>query len=145
MASREHFLARLLELPRIEDKEVRRGIFRQTIAALGLGDASGGPMALAGVDPKALARSVQMVWADGSLDNLDFITPAAAAVALYQIAGALPLGAERRAIGRKVLTYLYKGNAEAFASLASRMAMGSTRPLVGAGIHARLALSLCLR
>jgi len=145
MASREHFLARLLELPRIEDKEVRRGIFRQTIAALGLGDAAGGPMALAGVDPKALARSIQMVWADGSLDNLDFITPAAAAVALYQIAGALPLGAERRAIGRKVLTYLYKGNAEAFASLASRMAMGSTRPLIGAGIRARLALSLCLR
>jgi hypothetical protein len=144
MVAREHFLARLLELPRIQDPEVRRGIFRQTITALGLQDAAGGPLALAGVDPKALARSVQMAWSDGLLDDLDFIAPAAAAVALYQIAGALPLGAERRAIGRKVLTYLYKGNAETFAALAQRMALGSTRPLSGAGIHARVSLAVRL-
>lgn len=102
-------------------------------------------MTLAGVDPKALGRSIQMVWADGFLDDLDFIAPAAAAVALYQIAGALPLASERRAIGRKVLNYLYKGNAETFAALASRMALGSTRPLRGAGIRARVALATALR
>ena len=145
MAAREHFLARLLELPRVQDKDVRRGIFRQSVAALGLGTHGGGPLALAGVDPKALARSVQMVWADELLDDLDFIAPAAAAVALYQLASALPLGGERRAIGRKVLTYLYKGNAETFAALASRMAMGSTRSLQGAGIAARVALATTLR
>ena len=144
MTSREHFLARLLELPRVQDKDVRRGVFRQTIAALGLGDQVGA-MTLAGVDPKALGRSIQMVWADGFLDDLDFIAPSAAAVALYQIAGALPLASERRAIGRKVLNYLYKGNAETFAALASRMALGSTRPLRGAGIRARIALATTLR
>ena len=145
MDTREHFLARLLELPRIQDKEVRRGVFRQTIASLGQGEAAGAPLALAGVDPRAMGRSIQIAWSDGLLDDLDFIAPSAAATALYQIAGALPLGAERRAIGRKVLTNLYKGNAETFASLASRMAMGSTRPLAGAGIRARVALCLALR
>lgn len=145
MTTRQHFLARLLELPRVQDKEVRRGVFRQTIAALGLGDQASGSMTLAGVDPKALGRSIQMVWADGFLDDLDFIAPSAAAVALYQIAGALPLASERRAIGRKVLNYLYKGNAETFAALASRMALGSTRPLRGAGIRARVALATTLR
>jgi hypothetical protein len=142
MAPREHFLARLLEMPRIEDPGVRRGIFRQTITALGLEDASGGPLALAGVEPKSLGRSVQVAFADGLIDHLDFIAPAAAAVALYQIANALPLSAERRAIGRKVLGYLWQGNAETFASLAARMALGSTKPLEGAGVRARVALAL---
>ncbi len=145
MATREHFLSRLLELPRIQDPDVRRGVFRQTIAALGLAESAGGPMALAGVDPKALRRSIQSVAADGLLEDLDFIAPAAGAVALYQIASALPLGSERRIIGRKVLTYLYKGNAETFACLAASMALGSTRPLEGAGIRARVALAMCLR
>ncbi len=144
MTSRDHFLARLLELPRVQDVEVRRGVFRQTVAALGLGDQAVGSLSLAGVDPKALGRSIQMVWSDGFLDDLDFIAPAAAAVALYQIASALPLASERRAIGRKVLNYLYKGNAETFAALASRMALGSTRPLRGAGIRARVALATSL-
>jgi eukaryotic-like serine/threonine-protein kinase len=144
MASREHFLARLLELPRVQDKDVRRGIFRQTIAQLGMGDQGGGPLALAGVDPNALARSVQIALGDALLDDIDFIGPSAAAVALYQIAGALPLGTERREIGRKVLNYLYKGNAETFSALASRMALGSIRPLRGAGIRARVALAVAL-
>lgn len=145
MATREHFLARLLELPRVQSKDVRRGIFRQSIAALGMGDQSHAPLALAGVDPKALGRSVQVAVSDGLLNDLDFLAPAAAAVALYQIAAALPLGSERRGIGRKVLTYLYKGNAETFCALASRMAMGSTRPLQGAGIRARVSISTSLR
>jgi len=145
MANSEHFLARLLELPRVEDQEVRRGIFRQTLTALGQGDQAGGPLALAGVDPRALGRSIQTAVADGLLDDVDFIAPEIASVALYQIAGALPLANERRAIGRKVLNYLYKGNAETFANLASRMAMGSTRPLRGAGIRARAALSISMR
>ncbi len=145
MATHDHFLARLLELPRVQSKEVRRGIFRQTVTALGMGDHAGAPMALAGVDPLALGRSIEMAAGDGLLDELDFIAPAAAAVALYQIAGALPLGAERRVIGRKVLEYLYKGHAETFASLASRMAMGSLKPLEGAGIRARVSLATALR
>jgi eukaryotic-like serine/threonine-protein kinase len=145
MASREHFLARLLELPRVQSKDVRRGIFRQSIAALGIGDQSHAPLALAGVDPKALGRSIQVANSDGLLADLDFIAPSAAAVGLYQLASALPLGAERRVIGRKVLTYLYNGNADTFCSLASRMAMGSTRPLEGAGIRARVSIATMLR
>jgi hypothetical protein len=142
---REHSLARFLELPRIDDPAVRRGIFRQTIAALGLAEAGGGPLGLAGADPRALGRSLQVALGDGLLEEMDFIAPAAGAVALYQIAGALPLGAERRAVARKVLAHLYQGNAETFASVAARMALGSTRPLGGAGIRARVALCLRLR
>jgi len=139
MEKSEHFLARLLELPRVEEVDVRRGIFRQAVTALGQDEKSGGPLALAGVDPRALGRSVQMALADGYFDDIDFIAPSVAAVALYQIAGALPLGQERRAIGRKLLAYLYQGDAATFATLASRMAMASTRPLRGAGIRARVA------
>ncbi|MEM6786943.1 MAG: protein kinase [Myxococcota bacterium] len=144
MAASEHFLARLLELPRVPDREVRRGIFRQTITALGQGDQAGGPLALAGVDPGALGRSVEQAIADGFLDDIDFIAPAVVSVALYQMAGALPLAVERRTLGRRVLRYLYEGDAETFASLASRMAMSSPRPLRGAGIRARVALSMGL-
>ncbi len=142
MASQEHFLVRLLDLPHVDDAAARRAIFRQTIAALGLGRDGGGPMALAGVDPNRLGDSMTTALADGLLEDLAFITPAAAAVALYQIAGALPLGTQRRAVGRKVLGYLYKGDVDTFASLASRMALGSTRPLKGSAIRARVSLAL---
>jgi hypothetical protein len=145
MAFREHFLARLLELPRISDREERRGIFRQTIATLGHGETTVAPMALAGVDPQGFAQSIQIASTDGLLDDLAFIRPAAAASALHQIANALPHGDERRAIGRKVLTLLYKGDAETFAVLATRMALGQTKALVGAGIRARVELCLGLR
>ncbi|MCA9625284.1 MAG: hypothetical protein KC731_39955 [Myxococcales bacterium] len=145
MATREHFLARLLELPRVQSKDVRRGIFRQSIAALGMGDQNRAPLALAGVDPKALARSIQIAQSDGLFNDLDFLAPSPVSVALYQIAAALPLGAERRVIGRKVLTYLYQGNAETFCTLASRMALGSTRPLSGAGVRARVSIATSLR
>lgn len=142
---REHFLARLLELPRVDEPSVRRGIWRQSIAALGLADAGGIPMALAGVDPRALNRTIYAVLGDGLLDEMDFIAPSAGAVALYQIASALPLGEERRAIGRQVLAHLYRGDATTFASLAARMALASTRPLHGAGIRARVSLCTFLR
>lgn len=142
---RDPFLARLLELPRIDDRVVRRGVFRQSIAELGLADAAGSPAALAGADPRALARSIQVALADGLLDEMDFIARAAGAAALYQIGGVLPLGAEKRALGRRVLTALYNGNAETFATVAARMALASTKPLGGAGIRARVALCLRLR
>lgn len=144
MDTREHFLSRLLELPRVDDLEVRRGVFRQTIVSLGSGESTGAPMALAGVDPRALGRSIQVVCADGMLDRLDFIEPRTAAVALYQIAGALPLGDERRVIGRHVLNHLYQGDAGTFAALAWCMAMGSSRPLTKAAVRARVALSMSL-
>lgn len=142
MSTSEHFLARLLELPRIESKSVRLGIVRQAIVALGMGDQGRAPMALAGVDPAALHASLRVAHADGTLEQLDFVSPAAAAIALYQIAGALPLGSERRAVGRKVLNFLYQGDAGTFAALASQMAMGSARPLQDTGVRARLSLTL---
>jgi len=69
-------------------------------------------MALAGVDPNALARSVQAAAADKLLENLDFIAPAAGAVALYQIAGALPLGAERQGASDLVQRHGSRGRSD---------------------------------
>ncbi|MBM4360795.1 MAG: serine/threonine protein kinase, partial [Deltaproteobacteria bacterium] len=145
MDSPEHFLTRLLDLPTIASPDVRRGVFRQAIAALGQVDSSATPMALAGVDPVAFARSIQVVMADDLFEDLGFIRSAAAASAIHQMSSALPLGPERRALGRKVLLHLYKGDAETFATLASRMALGSTKALEGAGIRARVELCLELR
>lgn len=52
---------------------------------------------------------------------------------------ALPVGPERREIGRRVLTRLYEGTAGTFAAVATRMALGSGR-LEPATMRARVGL-----
>lgn len=145
MESTEHFLTQLIELPNLTDPAVRRGVFRQAFVRLGQSDATAAPMALAGVAPDAFAESVRIAMADGLFEDLTFLREAAAASALHQMTSALPHGTEKRALGRMVLRRLYEGDAETFATLASRMALSSTKALDGAGVHARVQLCLELR
>ena len=144
MRPRPYFLEGLLDLHLIPDKGVRRGVFRQSIASLGLTASSDGPAPLEGLNPETLLKSLRVGITDGLLDDLDWLAPSTAAVALYEIAAALPLGAERRDLGRRVLAHLYEGNAATFVAIATRMAAGSARGLGGAGVRARVALSLSL-
>jgi hypothetical protein len=132
----------LLALERYEPAE-RRAVFRQSFAALALSPPGLSP--LTGCDEAALARSVRIAAEDGFFESLDWLAPATMGCALYEIAGALPLGQERREIGRLVLERLYEGNATTFASIATRMATsGAARALAGIGIRARVALVLGL-
>ncbi|MGK3982267.1 serine/threonine-protein kinase [Sorangium sp. So ce136] len=144
MRPRAEYLEGLVDLTSHDDPNVRRALFRQTVASIALIDALDGSTPLDSLSPDGLLRSVQTAMADGLLDDLSWLAPAAASVALYEIAGALPHGPERRELGRRVLGQLYAGNAATFVALATRMAAGSARGLSGAGIRARVMLSLWL-
>ncbi|WP_437960142.1 protein kinase [Sorangium sp. So ce119] len=144
MRPRAEYLEGLVDLTSHDDPNVRRALFRQTIASIALVDALEGSTPLDSLSPDGLLRSVQTAMADGLLEDLSWLAPAAASVALYEIAGALPHGPERRELGRRVLNQLYAGNAATFVALATRMAAGSARGLSGAGIRARVMLSLWL-
>jgi hypothetical protein len=141
-ARADHFLEGLLSLDRYERAD-RRAVFRQSLASLAL--AAPGQSPLEGCDEAAIARSVRTALADGLFDDLGWLAGPAAGVALFEIAAALPLGPERRDLGRLVLQELYEGDAATFVAVAGRMAAaGSSRALSGAGIRARVALALGL-
>lgn len=141
-ARAESFLEGLLSLDRCEPAD-RRAVFRQSVASIAL--AAPGQSPLEGCDEQALCRGVRAALSDGLFDDLSWLAPAAAGVALFEIAGALPLGPERRELGRIVLGELYEGDAATFVAIAARMAAGgSARALSGAGIRARMGLVLGL-
>ena len=136
------FLEGLFSLDRCEQAD-RRAIFRQSVASLGL--TRPGQTPLEGCDEAALARSVGIALADGLFEDLGWIAAPAAGAALFEIASALPLGDERRELGRMVLEELYEGDAATFVAIATRMAGGGAgRALSGPGIKARVALALGL-
>ncbi|MBI2393397.1 MAG: serine/threonine protein kinase [Deltaproteobacteria bacterium] len=131
----------LLELPAIRDAAARRASFRQGLANLARAAAEWGPSPLEGIAPAVLARSVGVAIESGFFDDLDWLSPAAVGAALYEIGAALPNGPEQRDIGRRVLSRLTEGTAETFTAIATRMARGSRKGLVGAGVRARVALT----
>ncbi|MEQ9078357.1 MAG: serine/threonine-protein kinase [Sandaracinaceae bacterium] len=141
--SREHVdgLARL-HLSR--DAEDRRALWRQSMANLAAEAAEQKPVPLEGLDPDEVLASVRAAIANGLLDDLDFLTPAHSAAALYEVASVLPMGEERRELGRRVARMLHTGDAATFVTLATRLAMGSRRALSGSAVRARVALALDL-
>lgn len=138
MRARE--LEAFLELPTIRDAGDRRATFRQTIATLARVGTTFGPSPLDGIAPAALALAVRVSIDGGFFDELDWLSAEAVAVALYEIANTLPHGAEKREVGRRVLSLLNEGTARTFIAIATRMARGSRKGLVGAGVRARLSL-----
>ncbi|HLM75510.1 MAG TPA: serine/threonine protein kinase, partial [Polyangiaceae bacterium] len=144
MSTRADYFAGLLDLPTYPERPVRRTVFRQSVASLALSTSADGPSPLDGIRPEALLRSIKVAIADGLLEDLSWLAPSAAGVALYEIAAALPLGRERRDIARRVLAQLYEGNASTFVAIASRIAAGSGRGLSGAGVRARVAIVTAL-
>jgi len=135
------YISGLLDLAQVRQASERRAAFRQSMAALARAVvADEGPGPLEGVNPGALVRGVAVAIKDGLVDDLDWLAPSAAGPALYELASALPLGAERRDLGRRVLSRLLDGNAEAFAALATRMARTTGKGLSSPGVRARVAL-----
>ena len=130
----------LVGLPRLADAAEQRGSWRQAIAALGQNIRVKGPPPLEAAEPAALARGAQVALESGLADDLDWIAPGSAAVALYELSAALPPGRERREIGRRVFARLYEGTASTFAAVATRMVLGSGKPLEAATMRARVGL-----
>ncbi len=99
-----------------------------------------GPGPLVGLHPEALLKGARSALDAGLVDDLDWLTPAKAGAALYELASALPLGAEQRELGRRVLARLLAGNAEVFVTIATRMALGTGKGLGTPAMRARIAL-----
>ncbi|HEX9296755.1 MAG TPA: protein kinase [Polyangiaceae bacterium] len=139
---RSYYLEGLLDLARLSDRAARRSSWRQSIVSLGQATSQHGPAPLEGLDPAALVPTVRVALTDGLIDDLNWLSAEAAAVALYEIASALPPGVEKREVGRRVAAYTYEGEADTFAAVATRMALGSGKGLAGPPMRARVALAL---
>lgn len=140
LRARGHDLDGLVELPSIADPAARRASFRQALTNLARGALTWGPSPLEGLAPHVLARSVRTALNAGLFDDLDWLSPTAASVALYELGNALPAGLEKRELGRRVLSHMNEGTADVFAAIAARMARASKKPLTGASIRARVSL-----
>jgi eukaryotic-like serine/threonine-protein kinase len=135
------FLEGILQLDRHPPEE-RRGIFRQSLASIALAAPDHAP--LEGRDPRAVGRSVKAALEGGLFDDLGFLAPPAAGVALYEIAHALPQGPEKRELQRRLFVRMHEGNAATFVMIATRMAAASERGLGVSTIRARVELSVSL-
>jgi hypothetical protein len=141
---RDQFLQGLLELHRLKDPGAQRSTWRSSLASLAQACADDQPSPLDGLAPKPFAESMRSALALGFADDLGWLSPAAAAAALYEIAAALPAGVEKKDLGRRVLQRLQEGDAATFVALATRMALGTGKGLGGDGMRARVALVVAL-
>ena len=140
MAARVSPADAIVSLARLSDPAERAAAWRQGIAALGLGVRVSGPPPLESVEPAQLSGATRVALASGLADDLDWIAPGKAAVALYELTTALPPGVEKRELGRRVFARLYEGTASTFAMVATRMSYGSARSLDVPTLRARVGL-----
>jgi hypothetical protein len=140
MRNRPNPAEALVQLSRHEDHAARQASWRQAIAALAQSAGRLGPPPLDGVDERVLESSAHVAVETGLADDLDWIAPGSAAVALYELSSCLPAGQTKRELRRKVFSRLYEGTASTFATVASRMALGSAKPLESPTLRARVAL-----
>ncbi|MGD8861019.1 MAG: serine/threonine-protein kinase [Myxococcales bacterium] len=135
-------LSGFTQLPHAETEEERRSLWRQGMATLARSALEQQPVPLEGIDPRLLLLGVRSAFESNLLQDLDWLSPPAAAAAVYELAAAIPMGPERRQLGRQVLQRLYGGDAETFVVLATSLAAESRRTLTGVPIRARVALAL---
>jgi hypothetical protein len=115
-------------------------MWRQSMTALARATGEDGPAPLDGLNPDALLGGVRAALQSQLVDDLDWLDPAAAGAALYELASSIPLGPEQRDLGRRVLGRLLEANAEAFVALATRMALSTGKGLASSAVRARIAL-----
>src|SRR5690606_1313269 len=127
MRTQREYLDGLARLHLTGDVEERRRLWRQSMATLAAEATDQRPVPLEGLDPDAILASVRAAIAVGLLDDLGFLNPSHAAAALYELAAVLPLGEERRELGRRVAEHLHQGGAATFVALATQLAVASRR------------------
>ncbi|MCB9594687.1 MAG: protein kinase [Sandaracinaceae bacterium] len=142
MSLDREYLDGLARLHLAANDDERRATWRQSMATLAAEASEQRAVPLEGLDPDAVQRSTRAAIQQGLVDDLDFLSPAASASALYELAAVLPMGEERRELGRRVAQRLHQGDATTFVALATQLALGSKRALSGAAIRARVALAL---
>jgi hypothetical protein len=136
MGSGRTYLAAFVGLHQIDDPDERRRVARQGLAMLAQ-IAEREPAPLEGLAADQLLLSVRAALDDGMLAELEWLSPAAGAIALFELAQALPPGPERRELGRRVLTRLRAADRETFVRLLVALARSSPKLLASDGLRAR--------
>ena len=138
MRDNSFYVASLLELAGANAAD-RRVLWRQAMAALSRAT-DDGPGPLEGIHPDVLVKGVSAALGAGLVDDLDWLSPSAAGIALYTLAAALPVGTEQRELGRRVLARMLAGNAETFTAIATTMAQSGGKGLTTPAVRARVAI-----
>ncbi|HTR52652.1 MAG TPA: hypothetical protein VMJ10_18180 [Kofleriaceae bacterium] len=141
MGSGRSHLTAFGELHRLEDPGERVRVARQGLAVIAQ-LAEREPAPLEGIPPDQLLLAVRTALGDGVLGELDWLSPAAAAIPLFELAQALPPGAERRELGRRVLTRLRDADRDTFVRLIVALARSSPKVVANEGLRARLEVVL---
>ncbi|MDB4958449.1 MAG: serine/threonine protein kinase [Myxococcales bacterium] len=141
MASGRNYLTAFAALHALANVDERRRVARQGLAMLAQ-LAEHEPAPLEGIAEDQLLLAVRAALEDGVLADLDWLSPAAAAVALFELAQALPPGAERRELGRRVLTRLRDADRDTFVRLLIALARSSPKIVASEGLRARLEVVL---
>jgi eukaryotic-like serine/threonine-protein kinase len=121
MSNARSYLRELATIGQTADAQARRQVFRQGMAMLAA-IAEIEPAPLEGISIDDLQMSVRRAIDDGLFDELEWLSPAAAATAIYELAQAMPPGAERRELGRRVLTRMRNADHTTFVRLAISLA-----------------------
>jgi hypothetical protein len=141
MTAGRSYLAAFAALHTVASADERRQVTRQGLAMLAeIADHE--PAPLEGIAADQLLLAVRSALNDGLLARLDWMSPASAAVALFELAQALPAGAERRELGRRVLTSLREADRATFVRLLSSLARTSPKIVATEGLRARLGVVL---
>lgn len=142
MAAPKDYLESFAQLPKVQTDEERRALWRQGMATLARAAVAQQPVPLEGINPGLLLEAVRTAFNMKLIDDLGWLSPPAAASAMYELAAAIPMGPERRELGRRVLERLYDGDAATFVVLAISLAAESRRALSGYAMQSRIALAL---
>ncbi|HVZ70821.1 MAG TPA: protein kinase [Polyangia bacterium] len=143
MANAQDYLTGLSQLHRLTSEDDRRAVWRQGLATLAA-IATQQPAPLEGLDPEDLVASTRLALMTGLVDDVGFLSKPIAATALFELAAALPQGAERTDLGRRISTALTSGDAVTFAAVTRSLALSAPRALAEPAVQARLALALQL-
>ncbi|MFN0246592.1 MAG: protein kinase domain-containing protein [Kofleriaceae bacterium] len=130
------YLAAFASLGTLADADERRRVARQGLAALAQ-IAEREPAPLEGIAPDALLASVRTALEDGVLADLEWMSPAAGALAMFELAQALPAGPERRELGRRVLVRLRDADRDSFVRLVVALARSAPKLVASDSLRAR--------
>jgi hypothetical protein len=141
MGTGRSYLAAFASVHTLASAEERRQVTRQGLAMLAE-IAERDPAPLEGLPADQLLLAVRTALADGMLGDLDWMSPASAAIAMFELAQALPAGGERRELGRRVLTRLREADRDTFVRLLISLARTSPKIVASEGLRARLEVVL---
>jgi hypothetical protein len=141
MGTGRSYLAAFTSVHTLANVDERRQVTRQGLAMLAE-IAEREPAPLEGLPADQLLLAVRVALADGMLGDLDWLSPASAAIAMFELAQALPAGAERRELGRRVLTRLREADRDTFVRLLTALARTSPKIVAGESLRARLEVVL---